>query len=204
MNTRFSSFTRRLLIVAVLGVFHTIGASVSSAQVTIYAKFLNGASPWNGESTAQGRTGWAELDSISLGASIPVTIGSASGGAGVGKLVFDPIVISKVVDRLTPQIFANMASGQALTGQTNGDLTIEFVKNVGATPTVFFRVEMKLVFFTSTGSATADGDNTVHENIKMLCGAQRVTVVPIVGGTPQTPIVKSWSQVLNNSTFAVQ
>ena len=204
MNTRFSSFTRRLLIVAVLGVFHTIGASVSSAQVTIYAKFLNGASPWNGESTAQGRTGWAELDSISLGASTPVTIGSATGGAGAGKLVFDPIVISKVVDRLTPQIFANMASGQALTGQTNGDLTIEFVKNVGATPTVFFRVEMKLVFFTSTGSATADGDNTVHENIKMLCGAQRVTVVPIVGGTPQTPIVKSWSQVLNNSTFAVQ
>ncbi len=204
MNTRFSSFTRRLLIVAVLGVFHTIGASVGFGQVTIYAKFLNGLTPWNGESTAQGRTGWAELESISLGAATPVTIGAAAGGAGVGKLEFDPIAISKVVDRLTPQIFATMASGQSLHGQTNGDLTIEFVKPVGGTPTVFFRVELKLVFFVSSASATTVGDDTVRENIKMVCGAQRITTVPIVGGVAQPPVVRSWSQVLNTAAFDVQ
>ncbi len=203
MNTKFTFAFRRIAALLVLAVALTVGASRSMAQVTIYAKFLNGLSPWNGESTAAGRAGWAELDSISLGASTPVTIGSASGGAGVGKLAFDPIAISKVVDRLTPQIFSFLASGQNLGGQTNGDLTIEFVRPVGGTPTVFFRVELRLVFFVSTASTTTVGDDTVRENIKMLCGAQRITTVPIVGGVPQTPVIRSWSQVLNNATFEV-
>lgn len=199
---RFTSLFR-LAVLTVFGVLTFWCVPQTSAQVTIYAKFLNGATPWNGESTAAGRTGWAELESISLGAATPVTIGSATGGAGAGKLAFDPIAISKVVDRLTPQIFASMASGQNLSGQTNGDLTIEFVRPVGGTPTVFFRVELKLVFFVSSASTTTVGDVTVRENIKMLCGAQRITTVPIVGGIPQTPVVRSWSQVLNNSTFGV-
>ena len=42
MDTHSSSALCRLVALAVLGVFLTVGASLCEAQVTIYAKFLDG------------------------------------------------------------------------------------------------------------------------------------------------------------------
>jgi type VI protein secretion system component Hcp len=203
MNTHSFAAFRRLAALAVLGILLTVGASHSQAQVTIYAKFLDGTiggSPWAGESTDPGRTGWAKLESFSFG----FTNASIVGGA-TAPVAFNPGAISKAVDRLTPQIFTNLASGTPLRNTAlPADLTIEFVKDAGAGPVVFFRVEMKLVYFSSQGTATNSGDDTVQENVQIQFGAVRVTNTPILpGGTLGTPVIRSWSHVLNNSTFNV-
>lgn len=97
------------------------------------------------------------------------------GGSAV-PVAFNPGAISKSVDRLTPQIFTNLASGTAMRNAAlPADLIIEFVKDAGAGPVVFFRVEMKLVFFTSQSTTTTTNDETVQENIQFQYGAVRIT-----------------------------
>lgn len=52
-----------------------------------------------------------EVDSFSWGATNPTTIGSATGGAGAGKIKFNELTINKKVDRASPLFFKQMASG---------------------------------------------------------------------------------------------
>ena len=126
-------------------------------------------------------------------------------GGGSSPVVFNPGAITKIVDRLTPQILTNLASGSALRNAAlPEDLTIEFVKDSGAGPVVFFRVEMTLIVFSSQSTAASTGDNVVQEDIQFQCGAVRITTSPILAnGTLGTPQSQSWSRVLNNSTFNV-
>ena len=171
------------------------------AQVSIFARFLDGTGVWAGESAGAGRTGWIDLKSVSFGASIPVTIGG--GGSTVGRASFDNIVVSKLVDRLTPQIFANLSTGTPLNGGgANGDATIEFVRTVNATPVVFFRYELKTVLFTKSLSSSIVGDATLGETVTMVANAVRYTYWPILpNGTQGTPIIKMWNQATNTATF---
>jgi type VI protein secretion system component Hcp len=180
-----------------------IGGSFCQAQVTIYAKFLTGTGVWAGESTAPGRTGWFELNDISFGGNNPVTI---AGGGGTGKYTIGDAVFSKVVDRLTPQIFFNLASGTSLNASgPDGDVIVEFVRTTDAGPVVFFRLEYRLAHFSQSYSSAAKGDETLNESISLAAGAVRYTYWPILGkGGQGTPIVKAWSQVLNNATFNVE
>ena len=200
MNTHSSSAFRRLVALALLGVFLTVGASLCEAQVTIYAKFLDGAAVWAGESTDPGRSGWAKLDSFSFSFTNPSVVGGSS-----APVVFNPGAFSKPVDRLTPQIFANLASGTPLRNAAlPADLIVEFVKTGAAGPVVIFRVEMKLVVFSSQGTATATADLTVQENLQLQFGAVRITNYPILpSGLQGTPQIQSWSRVLNNGSFNV-
>ena len=110
------------------------------------------------------------------------------------------------MDRLTPQIFTNLASGTALRNAAlPADLIIEFVKDAGAGPVVFFRVEMKLVFFTSQSTTTTTNDETVQENIQLQYGAVRITTAQILAnGTLSPPRIQSWNRVRNTSAFDVQ
>jgi type VI protein secretion system component Hcp len=187
------------LIAAALFLF--VGGSLCQAQVIIYARFLTGTGVWAGESTAPGRTGWFELNDISFGGSSPVTIG----GAGAGKFTIGDAVFSKVVDRLTPQILFNLASGTSLKASgPDGDVIVEFVRTTDAGPVVFFRLEYRFAFFSQSNSSAAKGDENLNESISLAAGAVRYTYWPMLGkGGQGTPIVKAWSQVLNNATFNV-
>ena len=200
MNTLPFPAFRRLAALAALVFLLTAAAPRGLAQVTIYAKFLDGLGNWAGESTDPGRTGWAKLDSIALSFTNPTVIGGAP-----GPVVFNPGALTKAVDRLTPQIFANLASGSFLRNATlPADLTIEFVKQGVAGPVVYFRVELKLVLFSSQKTDAATGDESVRENVEIQFGATKVTTWPILGnGTLGPPKIQSWSRVFNNSTFEV-
>ncbi len=63
-----------------------------------------------GESTAAGHGGWIEVSSYAFGASRG--IGSASSGAGAGKVSVHDIHITKTVDRASPMLRQAAASGQ--------------------------------------------------------------------------------------------
>jgi type VI protein secretion system component Hcp len=51
------------------------------------------------------------VDSFSWGPTNPTTIGSATGGAGAGKIQFNEFNITKKVDRASPLLFRQMATG---------------------------------------------------------------------------------------------
>jgi type VI protein secretion system component Hcp len=192
-----------------VALFLLIGASLGRAQgpISIYARFLDGTGVWAGESTKPGRTGWADLMNLAFGGENAVTIGGGGGGGTTARLSFDDVVLAKKVDRLTPQIFANLASGSSLNANNaNGDVTFEFARSFvsGGNEVTFLRVEYRLVFFTKQGSSTSEGDDIVKDNVTMTAGATRITYWPILAnGSQGTPIIKSWSVVLNNNTFNV-
>src|SRR5262249_11161268 len=66
-----------------------------------------------GETTAplDGSTLYA-LDSFSFDVKNPVTIGSATSGAGAGKATFDPLNLEFSDSSLTPSLFRMVASGE--------------------------------------------------------------------------------------------
>ncbi len=69
-----------------------------------------------GESVALGAKEAIEVHSFELGVENPTTIGSVSGGAGVGKAKFQEFTITKPVDSTSPHFFKRLATGQSLTG----------------------------------------------------------------------------------------
>src|SRR5262245_12585685 len=99
-------------------------APLARAQVNIYVRFLDGTGAWAGESTAAGRTNWTTLSSVSFGINNAITIGTSGGGASAGRAAFDSVVLTKLVDRLTPQLLFAIGSGLALNaGGADGDVT---------------------------------------------------------------------------------
>lgn len=161
----------------------TLGASLGRAQVTIYARFLNGTGVWAGESTAPGRTGWAELKSVSFGAYSEPT----AGGGGGRRASFENITLSKNVDRLSPQIFSSVTQGTRL---SSGGVTIEFVRTAAAGPVTFFRLELRDPLITQTSSSAAAGDGNILERLVINTDAMRYTHWPILAnGSQGTPVV---------------
>ena len=194
MNTHHLPALRRLTALAVLGVLLTVGASLGRAQITIYDKFADGTGVWAGESTDAGRTGWTNLDNVNFGATNP-------GGGGV--TAFDSVVIVKKVDRLSPQIFATLASGTQLNGGAGfPDVNIEFVKVGAAGPVTFFRVELRLASFSQQSTAAGSGDDALRESVTLKNVAFRFTYWTIQpNGSQGASVVKSWSTSSNAPTF---
>ena len=56
-----------------------------------------------------------EIESWSWGATNPTTIGSQAGGAGAGKVSFNPFSITRKIDVSSPSFFEDVASGKHFT-----------------------------------------------------------------------------------------
>jgi type VI secretion system secreted protein Hcp len=52
-----------------------------------------------------------EIKDFSFGVENPTTIGSATGGAGAGKVTFSELTIKKTTDSASPVFFKNLVSG---------------------------------------------------------------------------------------------
>src|SRR5262245_25697219 len=85
----------------------TILPEVSSDSLTYFVRFT--PSTLNGP--LDGSTLYA-LNSFSFDVQNPVTIGSATGGAGAGKVEFDPLKLDFTDPSLTPFLFHVLASGE--------------------------------------------------------------------------------------------
>ena len=61
------------------------------------------------------------------------------------------------------------------------------------------------VMFSVVIGATMIAGCATTDNVTMTAGATRITYWPILAnGSQGTPIVKSWSVILNNNTFNIQ
>jgi type VI secretion system secreted protein Hcp len=159
------------------------GALVAAGGTTSYQLQLIG-SP-TATPVAQGKDA-IEVESFTWGSKNPTTIGSATGGAGAGKILFNELTITKKVDRASPALFKNEAAGaHYLTA-------ILSVRNAGETKP-YLTYTMKTVFTTSIDSSGASPE-VVSEEIKFVFGS--VTIEVLEDGLVTQA---GWDQVLNKS-----
>lgn len=81
-----------------------IAAVILAAGPAAAAWFLTLESP-------AGQTQTIELQDFNLGGETPATIGSATGGAGAGKIKFNEFTIKKTTDAASPAFFRNCTAG---------------------------------------------------------------------------------------------
>ena len=184
-------------------------AAPCQGQVTIFAKFANGAGSWAGDVTrselpAGNQTGWVRLDNFAVGFEHAITF-PQGGGTSSGAVDLKAATFTKLVDRITPSIFGTLSTGNFLKNDgasTAGVLIVEFSKDTPAGPKVITRMEFKTVFFTTQNPSGSTGDDEVRETVQMVYGSTRFTVWTLNGdNTVGTPTVNSWNRLTNTSNF---
>jgi type VI secretion system secreted protein Hcp len=98
------------LLAAVMSAAFAISA-IPSAVLAAVDAYLN-IDGIKGESQDDNHKGWIEISSFSWGASNSASIGSASSGAGAGKVSMQDIHITKTVDSASPLLMRACASGK--------------------------------------------------------------------------------------------
>ncbi|MCE9562691.1 MAG: type VI secretion system tube protein Hcp [Planctomycetes bacterium] len=99
--------------------------------VDIFLKFADGSKA-KGESTDKKHTGEIELQGFSIGLDNPASIGSATTGAGSGKVNFSPLTCTKKVDKSSAVLFQMCAAGDhfataTLTVRKAGKDALEYI-----------------------------------------------------------------------------
>jgi type VI secretion system secreted protein Hcp len=118
-----------------------------------------------GESTSTGFTGCMEIFNFSLGAANPVTIGSASGGAGGGKAILQPFSFTKKTDSASPNLYQACVTGAHLaTGSVQ-------LRKAGGTALVYLTYGFKVIFIESISwSGSSGGDDSPTEHVSAAFG----------------------------------
>jgi type VI secretion system secreted protein Hcp len=136
-----------------------------------------------------------EIKDFSFGVENPSTIGSATGGAGAGKIKFNEFTIKKTTDQASPAFFKNCCSGAHY-----DSVTIEMRKSGGSkelSGTAFLRFKFGVVFTTKI-DWSGPGDEGPEESITFVYGKLGVTYWPQTKeGTPGTAIPVGWDQMKN-------
>lgn len=128
-----------------------------------------------------------------------LNIGSTSGGAGAGKITFNPLTITKAVDALSPKLFQAMASGTAYKR-----IEILFTKGLpGLGTTVYYKVILKLVAVKSMAVSSVDDctDGCAAESVSFEYGGMQIyTYKPQTSGFYlENPVHGGWDRLINSS-----
>ena len=139
-----------------------------------------------------------ELDSFSLGAMHAVSIGSASTGAGAGKVSFQGFQFVKPLDKYSAVLFQDLASGTHLA-------TVEIVvRKPGPTGMAnpIVQYVLKTVFITSIH--VDGGSSHATETVQGEFGAiEFVLYGQTKSGQPTPTSQGGWSQVTNQPDLTV-
>lgn len=133
-----------------------------------------------------------EIKDWSFGVENPTTIGSATGGAGAGKVSFHDIHITKTTDSASPTLFLNSA-----TGAHYKTVTIQMRKAGGDQHSAFLKFTFGTVFTTKI-DWSGPGDEGPEESITFVYGSLGVQYIPqSTDGTVGTPITNCFDSVRN-------
>ncbi len=143
----------------------------------------------NGESTRKGFEKQIEILSFSLGASNPVTMGSAGGGAGAGKASISSFNCLKASDAASPGLFQACCSGKHYP-----KATVTLQKAGGDSPVDYLKYEFENVYVESIQwSGSSGGDDRPTESLSLAFGKVTVTYTPQTDkGAKGSPVVGSW------------
>lgn len=137
-----------------------------------------------------------EIKDWSFSVENPTTIGSATGGAGAGKVKFNEFTITKTVDSASPVFFKNLA-----TGAHYNTVTL-IMRKAGGDPQSSGHAFLKYTFgtvFTTKINWSGPGDEGPEEQITFVYGTLTVQYQPQKpDGTLGTPIISCFDVVRNS------
>jgi type VI secretion system secreted protein Hcp len=141
-----------------------------------------------------------DITDWSFSISQKVNMGSASGGAGAGKVEFDEFNITKTVDKSSPSFLAALCTGSHFETVTLMMRKAGAAK--GASGAIFLKFDFKMVF--CTGVDWAHDEEAPTETLTFQYGALQVTYKKQnKDGSLGADQTGSWSRVLNSKTFDV-
>ena len=135
------------------------------------------------------------LTSFDLGVANTLNIGSATSGAGAGKVTFQPFTVTKTVDKYSSDLFLDLAAGKRV---TSAEIIVRRADATGtATPVAQYL--MKDVLITSLHVSGTAKQTT--ETLQGEYGAiQFVFYGQATDGTTKPVSQGGWSQVTNSQT----
>jgi type VI secretion system secreted protein Hcp len=160
--------------------------------------WLEGGAPEaKGESTdhVYKAKGAFEIYSFSWGASNPTTLGSASGGAGAGKISISSFNVMKKTDAASVAMFANCCKGQHF---THAHVVL---RKAGGTALEYLKYDFDEVFVESIQwSGSSGGDDTPSESVSFAFGKVAIEYEPQLSkGEKGTKVTANWDLTKNIS-----
>ena len=132
-----------------------------------------------------------EIKDFSFGVENPTTIGSATGGAGAGKIKFNEFTIKKTSDQSSPAFFKNCCAGAHYK-----TVTVSMRKtDREAAGKEFLRFKFDTVFTTKI-DWSGPGDEGPEESITFIYGKLGIRYTPEPGSKP---VAAGWDQVTNKA-----
>lgn len=136
-----------------------------------------------------------EIKDFSFGVENPTTIGSATGGAGAGKIKFNEFTVTKTSDSASPLFFKNTATG------AHYKTVVLEMRKAGGDPKTSGKPFLKFTFetvFTTKINWSGPGDEGPEESITFVYGKLSVQYQPQKpDGTLGVPITSCWDAVRN-------
>lgn len=129
-----------------------------------------------------------QIKDFSFGIENPTTIGSATGGAGAGKIKFNEFTIKKTTDSASATFFKNCCAG------AHYKTVIIEMRKAGRDSMEFLRFKFETVFTTKI-DWSGPGDEGPEESITFVYGKLGLKFIPQEPGSK--PVVAGWDQVTN-------
>ena len=132
-----------------------------------------------------------EIKDFSFGVENATTIGSATGGAGTGKIKFNEFTIKKTSNQSSPAFFKNCCAGAHYKTVTVS------MRKIGreAASGEFLRFKFDTVFTTKI-DWSGPGDEGPEESITFVYGKLGIRCTPEPGSKP---VAAGWDQVTNKA-----
>lgn len=145
-----------------------------------------------GEATRKGFEGQMEIQSFSLGASNPTTIGSGGGGGG-GKATLSSMNVMKVSDKASPVLFQDCCKGTHF-----NKCTVTLHKAGGDEAVNYLVYELERVYIESIQwSGSSGGDDRPAESLSLAFGKITITYTEQTEtGAMGSPTLGSWDAQL--------
>ena len=135
-----------------------------------------------------------EVRQFSFGTQNNASVGSASTGAGGGKVVFNELQIEKSVDTLSRSLFTMNATGGHLARM---QLYLRKAGGTDGRPYLVYAFDM--VFLSKIDWSAGSGDDEPNERLTFAYGALALGYYPQKpDGAMGTAVKASWSQVTNS------
>lgn len=154
-----------------------------------------------------------EISDFSFDIEQILNIGSATSGAGAGKVTFNPYSITRFTDRASPIFFQSCCSGQHFqqvtlylrrAGGASGNVTSNTSPGTAQSGLTFLRFDFRLVAIKTINWSGSDGDESPKEEVTFEYGAlqiqyqQQSQTGAALGGASQA----AWNQIYNNNNFS--
>jgi type VI secretion system secreted protein Hcp len=147
-----------------------------------------------GEATRKGFEGAIEIESFNFDIANTVNLGSATSGAGAGKVQFNPFVVKKRPDISSPTILQSCAAGMHYQ-----KASVIVAKAGGNNSVTYLCFDFSLVFVKSVEWSVDSGADTPLEVISFEYGGLAVTYKPQkTDGTAGSAVVGGWNRITNS------